>query len=168
MLNLLAQAFPVSPEATSPISWNEVFKTLGFEGGLIILGVVMMFVIVLLCGGIFYKVMHWVFGPEGWCKKLADKAWDRVEACLTGIEERTLKSVAVTDAILKTCSISHAIGGECNVRDLRQAAMPFLNGMVDLADGKKAQAAERFRDAKDHLIQMPQCIGPEPSKNGQA
>jgi hypothetical protein len=154
MLDLFAQT-PISPDATSPHSWNEIFKTLGFEGGLVILGVVIGFCLLLAGGLVFYKVAYWVFGPEGWCKRLADKAWERVEAFLTTIETRTLNSATATDAILKTCSQSHAIGGDCNVRDFRQAAVPFLNGMVSLTEGKKTEAAERFRDAKDHLLQVP-------------
>jgi hypothetical protein len=155
MLHLLAETpIPISPDATSPHSWSEIFKLLGFEGGLVILGVVMGFVLLLATGIVCYRVAHWVFGPEGWCKKLADRAWDRVEAFLTTIETRTLNSSTATDAILKTCSQSHAVGGDCNVRDFRQAAVPFLNGMVSLTEGKKAEAAEKFRDAKDQLIQI--------------
>lgn len=168
MLEILAQAaHPISPDVMSPTSWNEIFKTLGFSGGLVILGVAMMFALVFASGLMFYRISQWVFGPDGWCKKLADKAWDRVEACLTTIEERTQKASAVTDAILKQCNHTHAIGGECNVQDFRQAAVPFLNGMVSLSEGKKTDAAERFRDAKTQFVQIPQYEKlTEPSANG--
>jgi hypothetical protein len=159
MLGFFAQILPFSPDTTSPHSWNEIFVSLGFEGGLVILGVVIGFCLLIGIGITIYKVAYWVFGPDGWLKQLADKGWDRVEAFLTTIENRTLNSAAATDAILKTCSQSHSLGGDCNVRDFRQAAMPFLNGMVSLSEGKKTEAAERFRDAKDHLIQMPNQNG---------
>lgn len=146
MLNLIAQ---ISLDATSPTSWTDIFKQLGFEGGLVILGVVMGFCLIFAMGIAFYRIALIVLGPDGWLKNLADKAWNRVDSFLTTIENRTLKSATATDVILHTCQQSHSIGGDCNVKDFRQAAVPFLNGMVSLTEGKKTEAAERFKDAKD-------------------
>lgn len=129
----------VSDKASDPSSWAELFKVVGFEGGLVIVLLVVGLLVTFLIGLLGYRVANWLVGPEGWGKAVVTKYVDRqdtflskIEACLPGLESSNQKQ-------LDYCQLVHAPGGIGNINDLRGAGHHFAE--MGRAIGKATGAA---------------------------
>ena len=101
---------PISPEATNPTAWDNIFKTLGFEGGLVVLFVAVGLVVFILCGILVYRVSVWVLGPDGWAatvvKEVGEQwksAGKKVEECLPKIQDALSAGSITQNDQLKMC-----------------------------------------------------------------
>lgn len=142
-------ATAISPELSNPAAWDNIFKTLGFSGGLVVLFVVVTLVVVVLLGYLTYRVSSWVFGPDGWMKTAAEKTYTRLDTYL-GKSETVLDNL--TDRLTKhsdKCETNHQPRGPGNVHDLRLAGHAAADAIRIIGGGKCDLEAARMHAALD-------------------
>jgi len=149
--DLLGQTHTISPEATNPAAWDSIFKTLGFEGGLVILLVAVGLTIAVLSGLLFYRISQWVFGPNGWMataiNEVAEKwksAGVKVEECMPKIQEALAAGTMRQTDQLEMCK-THTENVQTTVRH----GMLGLKEMAAKADCP--EASRQFDLALDSL-----------------
>jgi hypothetical protein len=136
------QSVTVSPEATNPTSWNALFQTLGFEGGLVIFLLALGLVVFILLGILFYRVSRWVFGPKGWAatavQELTDQwkaAGKKVEDCLPGIQQALTQRNEVQSQQMGLCQEHKTL--------VVTTVKHQLSGLKEMADKMDSPEASR-------------------------
>ena len=115
----------VSDSASDPSSWAELFKVIGFEGGLVIVLLVVGLLVTFLIGLLGYRIANWLVGPEGWGKVIVTKYVDRQDSFLTKIENCLPSLESSNQKQLDYCQQIHSPHGSGNVITMREAGHHF-------------------------------------------
>ena len=138
----------LSPNASNPTSWADLFRVIGFEGGLVIVLLVVGLVITFMVGTLLYRIANWVLGPAGWGKALGTKWVERQDSFLTKIENCLPALETSNRQQMEFCQHVHAPAGDSNVADLREAGHAAAEAIRSLGKGtNNSSEVDRHADA---------------------
>ena len=104
----------------------------------------LVFALLAIVSWVIYKIASWVFGPDGWCKRLGEKLYDRFnDFCTRGESAWNTISTRLTTHT-DECERIHQPCGPSNVEDMRRAGHAAADAFIRLGC---EQEGTRMHDA---------------------